>query len=399
MVTKAQQRRVYLACRNVFTGDKALLRKKRKIQDEIARRPKAMASLIKDFGQEELTKILMGMLERRIFESDIRAKLEFPELFQVSPEQHAMREESELDAARSMSEALEDIAEAEDTEEVEVDGLVYEIKNSEDEATPAGAVLPPMPSLYPSFIPYKAQHLILNEAQRLLEESCFDFAQRWIPQLLEDKKCEAPCAIELTEWVRLLAHRVGKLPQGAIDQGELRAKEILFATSNLRHSAVHRLSTSARGIRDLIKSGVELASMLQDHARALQLEDFCREIDNSIQAMELNKNDLKNNTTTALQVLQKQREELDRQETEIFARMIKDDEENKGIIGSLLEDSVNRILNRGVENETALAEDTDLGADEQEDRTNEVVDSMQQNVEGQSELNGVGKVNDGPHLS
>jgi hypothetical protein len=38
--------------------------------------------------------------------------------------------------------------------------------------------------LYPVYIHYRCQHLVLTTIQELLKESCFEFAQQHFPQLL-----------------------------------------------------------------------------------------------------------------------------------------------------------------------------------------------------------------------
>jgi hypothetical protein len=53
--------------------------------------------------------ILKALLEFRVFESDIQAKISFPELFQTTPSRGVQRAAFENEAARSEAEALEDL--------------------------------------------------------------------------------------------------------------------------------------------------------------------------------------------------------------------------------------------------------------------------------------------------
>ena len=64
--------------------------------------------------------------------------------------------------------------------------------------TPADSLI-----LSPCYLPYKAQHMILNNVQRLLEELSFDFATKWTPWLLEDEKWDCAEAVELTTWTKI----------------------------------------------------------------------------------------------------------------------------------------------------------------------------------------------------
>lgn len=219
-----------------------------------------------------------------------------------------------------------------------------------------------LPSLYPIYIPYRAQHVILNEAQRLLEESCFDFIQKWLPSILEEKGWECASSVELTKSTQLLAVYSTKIPKEAfINLGATPLTQILYATNRLRHSAVHRLPNTARGIRDLCRCGYALAATLGDHARAAQLDGICNELDDKMETMKLNKNALEDAATAGLDEIKRQREELDRREKEVIARMVKEDKQNKAFMGVLLEDSVNRIL-------AERLSDIDEGSEEQEEQ-------------------------------
>ncbi|RYP78913.1 hypothetical protein DL771_000298 [Monosporascus sp. 5C6A] len=346
------KRRVYLACRGLFTGDKARFRKPKTVRKVVERHEASLRTLIHDLGEEKTIEVVCDLLGRRIFESELRAKIEFPELFHSSPNQEIQREVSEVDAARSAAEAINEIAGVEEAE-ADTDGKAGEAtvvngKETESHDT-AGASNPTkpaiLPSLYPIFIPYKAQHFILNEAQRLLEESCFEFLQKWLPSALEQKGWECASSIELTKGTRLLAGKAAGIPKEAfIDLGDTPLEQVLFAANNLRHSAVHRLPNTARGIRDLCKSAVTLATTLGDNIRALKLEEICHELDDTMETMKLNKNALEIIATAGLEEIKRQREELDRREKEIVAQMVKDDKENKFFMGVLLEGSVDRIL-------------------------------------------------------
>ncbi|KAI0377581.1 hypothetical protein F5Y04DRAFT_264163 [Hypomontagnella monticulosa] len=354
----ADKRRVYLACRAIFTGDKALLRRAKKVREEVEKRQYALGSLTQDLGVEKVVEIARDLLERRVFESELKAKVEFPELFLSSLDQEVQREASEIDAARSTAEALEEIASAEHIDPESDDDFRFNFKEEGKNETNAEPITIRhtviLPSLYPTYIPYKTQHLILNEAQRMLEASCFEFAQKWLPSFLEERGWECASSVELTRWTRVLAKQADKIPEEALNLGGASMTEILFATSKLRHSAVHRIATTARGIQDLVKSAVALACALKDHKRASQLEEMCYELESKIKAMELNKNALESSAAASLEEIQRQREELDKKEKEVIANMTKRDGENRGFVGALIEDSVVRILEEKVEVEDGV---------------------------------------------
>jgi hypothetical protein len=113
----ADRRRVYLACRAIFAGNNALLRKQKKIKELVVTHKRALKPLVADFGADKVVEILKLLLEAQIFQSELKAKIEFPELFLSSPVRDVQRAASEIDAARSMEEALEEILSDDDQDD------------------------------------------------------------------------------------------------------------------------------------------------------------------------------------------------------------------------------------------------------------------------------------------
>ncbi|KAI1653103.1 hypothetical protein F4813DRAFT_281180 [Daldinia decipiens] len=417
----ADRRRVYLACRAIFVGQKAELRKQKKIREEIERWPQVLRSLTNGLSVENVVEILRDLLSRHIFKSELKAKAEFPDLFYTPPEQEVKREASEVKAAKSTAEVLDEVASvgqndvecnieveehatkqtnentAKQTDEDDVkqpdEGVTKQV--ADDATKQTGEVLheterdsprpktefpstgnvtshvtsqqlATLPSLYPTYIPYKAQHIILSEAQRMLEESCFKFTKKHMPALLENTGLDCASSLELTKWTRLLAKMADEIPEAAFDLGAMPLREVLFSTDKLRHSAVHRVPMTARSIKDLLKSAVTLAFTIGDHRHAGQLEEICYELDSKVKAMEMNKNALVYSATADLQDIQRRREELDKLEKEVLATMVKNDQKNRGFIGALLEDSVSRILEGKTEIETEMDDELKIEEDEEE---------------------------------
>lgn len=109
MSPKATRLRVYVVCRPIFSGNEAHVRKL-KVKELVNNNKESLGPLLQDIGETKLIETLRGLLEDRIFESEPRAKVEFPELFRPSPIRDAQRQASEIDAARSAAEALDEIA-------------------------------------------------------------------------------------------------------------------------------------------------------------------------------------------------------------------------------------------------------------------------------------------------
>ena len=110
-VTAQEQQRIFLAYRTIFEGQTAQLRRQKKIEEVVdAHQKHPSRGLLQTLGKKKVVGVLKTLLERRVFESELKAKLAFPALFQTTVAQDAQHNASEIDAARSEAEALEEVA-------------------------------------------------------------------------------------------------------------------------------------------------------------------------------------------------------------------------------------------------------------------------------------------------
>jgi hypothetical protein len=102
------ERLVYLALKNTFDGAEAQVRRPRKIRELILKRQHAadIGSLIREHCIDNVCNVAKTLLEQQIFESTLKAKIRFPEVFEVSPAQSAERSASEAEAARTEADAI-----------------------------------------------------------------------------------------------------------------------------------------------------------------------------------------------------------------------------------------------------------------------------------------------------
>jgi hypothetical protein len=110
--SSADGRRVFLVYRTVFTGPHAHIQKSKKVREVIEQHRGSFQPLLRDFGFDKVADIVKTLLDQRAFESELKGKIAFPELFQTSPARDVQRNESENDAARSAAEALEELTSA-----------------------------------------------------------------------------------------------------------------------------------------------------------------------------------------------------------------------------------------------------------------------------------------------
>lgn len=107
------ERLVYLACRHVFRDVNSHLRKPKLIRNLIQKNTSTLTDILREYDIEGISSVVKPLLEAQVFESTLKAKIRFPELFDVSSTQSAERETSEAEAARYEANSIKEISEKE----------------------------------------------------------------------------------------------------------------------------------------------------------------------------------------------------------------------------------------------------------------------------------------------
>ena len=188
------------------------------------------------------------------------------------------------------------------------------------------------------YLPFKTQHRILVLVQSLLEECCLDFGNTWVPDLMEAQKWYEAESIELNKWNNKFSRYAKSLPPSAMKSitGKTTA-EILFGTSNIRHSAVHRLRTSAAGILNMLSAAITFAEAFNDSKRAERVTEIKRQLEASVEEIVQHQNLLERKLTGQLEDLARRRAELDELERSAIKEMLETDREQRTEIGSAFE--------------------------------------------------------------
>ena len=125
-----REERVFLAYRAVFEGNNALIRQQKPIQKLVQKHRASAKTLLKSLGEQQIIGTLKVLLERKVFQSELEAKLAFPKLFTISSSQNVQHIASEADAARSEAEALEDVASVGGNDDDAQDNVVVEASST-----------------------------------------------------------------------------------------------------------------------------------------------------------------------------------------------------------------------------------------------------------------------------
>ena len=195
-----------------------------------------------------------------------------------------------------------------------------------------------IPTLHPVYLPFKTQHRILASVQSLLEECCLDFGNTWVPDLMEARKWKEAESIELTEWTKRFLKYAKSLPPSAIKPVPGKSiAEVLFGTSTLRHSAVHRLPTSAAGILNMLSAAITFTEALSDSKRAEKIAGIKTQLQTSIEEIIQHQNLLERKLTDQLEDIARRKAELDGLERSSIQEMLATDKEQRTEVGSAFE--------------------------------------------------------------
>lgn len=106
----ADDRVVYMAFNGIFQGQDSQIRNLAAIKRLVRKHEEQpqVAQLLEEYSAPVIYKNLQRLLVGQIFESTVKAKMEFPELFEVSPAQSADRSISEAEAAAGHAKAVEE---------------------------------------------------------------------------------------------------------------------------------------------------------------------------------------------------------------------------------------------------------------------------------------------------
>jgi hypothetical protein len=349
------ERLIYLACQHIFRGAYSHVRKLKTVKGLIRQHEIALTDILREYDINRTSTVAKKLLESEVFDSTLKARIRFPELFEVSPTQSAEREVSEAQAARDEANTVREISDREASEaqavrdeanipHTEIEGertfggqFIFP-KSPEQETSTSIAVR----SLYPVYMHYRCQHLVLTTIQELLEESCFEFAQQHFPQLLTTNGWDCHEAVELTEWTKVLARQSNP----RIDTLIPPLDEYIGLLRELRHSAVHRLRKTAAGVERLAENAQLFLMALEDTARSSKVESLRRELRSAIEELKRNKDLLERRMLAQLTEIQKKRSELDVWEKNAKEAMVREDLECSRDIGESLEIIVRRVKSK-----------------------------------------------------
>jgi len=199
----------------------------------------------------------------------------------------------------------------------------------------------PMPRLCSTYLPFRTQHRILTFVQTILEECCLDFGKTWFPALMEASKWDEAESIELTQWIKTSCKHIESLPSSATRPiADKSLNQVLFETSSLRHSAVHRIPTNVMDIMNMLQAAWSFAKTLDDTVRAAQIVEIKEQLATSVVDLVRRQKKLCSKLSDQLEDLARRRAEIDELERLGIEDMRRNNENLRIEAGSAIENVI-----------------------------------------------------------
>lgn len=79
------ERLIYLACQHIFRGPNSQVRKLKTVKGLIRQNELSLTDVLREYDVDRTSSVAKKLLESQVSDSTLKAKIRFPELFDVSP--------------------------------------------------------------------------------------------------------------------------------------------------------------------------------------------------------------------------------------------------------------------------------------------------------------------------
>jgi hypothetical protein len=363
------ERLVYVALKGIFKGPNGQIRRDKKIRKLIKEHQNDfnIRNLIQEHDIGDLCHVAKTLLEAQIFESSLKAKLRFPEAFEVSPSQTLERAISESEAAKIDSATIQCVMEnhpgealAKDLEVVgleadnigmhdfskadeiqnQVAGICLQVSTKSTQQPQVQSKSKP-PSLYPVYLPFDVQHRLFGRVQNTLEMACYDFAQKKLGGVLEREGWDCAEAVELNRWPKVLLTYQSELYLENLEDSERSLSDLFTSITQLRHAAVHRLRLTANKALQFITDAEQVLKLLQIERPIRIVAMIRQQVQDAIGELERNKDLLESKLADTRKEFAARRAKLQLLERQAVENTIKEDKDFAIFIGTNLEEALN----------------------------------------------------------
>lgn len=188
-------------------------------------------------------------------------------------------------------------------------------------------------SVLPVYLPFPAEHMLMEKIQKTLELACYQFGLRALPNVMQKQGWDCPESVELSRWAKLFGRKGNLVWEGSGKP----SKELLQSIAAIRHTTVHRLRTNSAGLERFLADAESLAGFLGDNKFAQAISQLRLETQATLTELVRNKQFSQVQLEMAQEEVARQRAELDQKEHEILRQTAREDKKYRDLAGERLE--------------------------------------------------------------
>jgi hypothetical protein len=323
-------RDIFQATREMFVGEKAELRKIKGVKRCIREHPgdrSLVLQLVTQHGAGAVHLSILRLLSDQVYESNMIASQRFPDLFEPSVSLSQAETLLEEEATSTKQSVGEDI--------LQTHG---EVSQESSEWTEATTVLNSIndnvgnTAVLPVYLPFPAEHMLIEKLQKTLELACYQFGLRALPNVMQKLGWDCPESVELNKWAKLFGRKGNLIWEGSGKP----SKELLQSIATIRHTAVHRLRTHSVGLERFLADAETLAGVLGDNRFTQTISQLRLDTQAALTELIRNKQFSQIQLESAQEEIARQRAELDKKEQEILRYIENEDRKYRDLAGKRL---------------------------------------------------------------
>jgi hypothetical protein len=136
-----------------------------------------------------------------------------------------------------------------------------------------------LPESFSDKVPFRAQHLVLQAVQKMLEQSGFRFVQHWLPQECHSFDWECAESMELHKFFPFLDQHEEKISSKGFHQILMKLHSMRRMVTSIRHAAVHRIVQDRKSFLRMLQAAVAFTGCIGDDKCTQQLGCLCFYLD------------------------------------------------------------------------------------------------------------------------
>ncbi|KAF5243296.1 hypothetical protein FOXYS1_15315, partial [Fusarium oxysporum] len=333
---------VFQATREIFVGEKSKTRKVKGVKRCISEHPgdrSSVLQLVTQHGAGTVHQSILRLLSDKVYGSNLIASQRFPDLLESSVAQSEARTVLEEQAIRTEQPALEGILQTygddsqENSEWTEATTVLNDINDGIARNDVGNS------SVLPVYLPFPAEHMLMEKIQKTLELACYQFGLRALPNVMQKQGWDCPESVELSKWAKLFGRKGNLVWEGSSKP----SKELLQSIAAIRHTAVHRLRTNSEGLERFLADAENLAGVLGDDIFTQAISQLRLDTQTTLIDLIRNKQFIQLQLEKAQEDIARQRAELNQKEQEILLRMASEDRKYRDQAGERLERALGRM--------------------------------------------------------